>query len=138
MEGGVAFQQRECLRKELVELRVEMKRINAQDQFATWAKLQRQFQKKCEALDNLQKHQKAQEQTGRLKWNIIWRCGYYVLLSCLCWKYRKTHMVYLPATWLQPFAWLLSYPDDLGVLSGWAWLAICRIALKNIFGILKM
>jgi hypothetical protein len=132
LDGWTDYKQQESLRKELVELRNKLQQINAQDHFSIWAKLQREFNKKHESFEALQKQHGIKQQNHQLQWKFMWKVGYYVVMACLSLKYRSTSIVYLPTKWLRPLTWFLSYPCDEGHISGLVWLTICRIVVKQL------
>jgi hypothetical protein len=47
--------------------------------------------------------------------------------------YRHIPILYLPSTWSYPLTWFLSYPCEPGIISGLAWLTICRAVVGRRF-----
>ncbi|KAJ6264281.1 hypothetical protein Dda_0426 [Drechslerella dactyloides] len=115
---------------EVLRIRKEMSNTSSQDEFAKWAKLRRQHDKKVAELEKLSETVGAQ----KLKFSRIVSSSRWLLFSILgaflqFW-YRKEPVLWLPKGWLPGVVeWGLSFPQaPQGSVSANIWSASTAIA----------
>ncbi|PSN68655.1 CHD5-domain-containing protein [Corynespora cassiicola Philippines] len=120
-------QKAQALKKEVVRLKRELGAVSAQDDFARWAKLQRQHDKAFgdfQKLDaSLRSHQTTFTSTvSTLRW-----LGTQGLRFILQFWFSKSPMFWIPAGWVPYYAeWILSFPRaPLGSVSINIWGIAC-------------
>ncbi|KAM0755224.1 hypothetical protein T439DRAFT_322276 [Meredithblackwellia eburnea MCA 4105] len=127
-----AKQQRQ-LKRDILQLRVDLKNTSAQDEFASWAKIRRKLDKAVQELENLnaQKSLSLQSFTttfGRLLWIITT-----VLPFILSSWHRKEAVFYLPAGWFGSLGWWASLPSaPAGGIACGVWTMACKRTINTI------
>uniref|UniRef100_A0A0A9WG70 Guided entry of tail-anchored proteins factor 1 n=2 Tax=Lygus hesperus TaxID=30085 RepID=A0A0A9WG70_LYGHE len=116
---------------EIETLRRQMEEINMKDDFAKYARLQRQLNK----IKDEYKAQARERANTKWKYGLISRYGTQFLMMITCmvmfWNYRSTPVVILKEDWLQPVAGALSWPTYIpGALSFPVWFLMCSTVVK--------
>ncbi|KAF6205747.1 hypothetical protein GE061_019920 [Apolygus lucorum] len=119
---------------EIETLRRQMEEINMKDDFAKYARLQRQLNK----IKDEFKAQASERASAKWKYGLISRYGTQFLMTITCmvmfWNFRSTPVVILKEDWLQPVASALSWPTNIpGALSFPVWFLMCSTVLKLTF-----
>jgi hypothetical protein len=115
-----------------LELKSQIQKVNAQDNFSTWARLKRTFDKKQEEFEHLKRQDVSQKWIDRFKWSLALKGIYYGITIYLFLHYRDIPVFYIPSSWIFPLNFILSYPCGYdNVISGFAWMSLCRIMLNR-------
>ncbi|KAF3924187.1 hypothetical protein ABW21_db0201001 [Orbilia brochopaga] len=115
---------------EVLKIRKEMSNTSSQDEFAKWAKLRRQHDRKCAELEILSEIVGAQKMRfTRIVSSCRWLL-FSVLGVFLQFWYRKEPVLWLPKGWLPSIVeWGLSFPQaPQGSVSTNIWSASTAIA----------
>ncbi|KAF7357702.1 Protein GET1 [Mycena venus] len=119
------------LKSDFLNLKAELLRTSAQDQFAKWAKLRRSVDKGLADLEKLNGEISARKSAFSLRFNTaIWilTTGLQFVVG---WWYRKAAVFYLPPGWLGPLGWWLALPfAPAGSVSVGVWQMACKRVLK--------
>ncbi|KAM0715484.1 hypothetical protein Q7P37_008982 [Cladosporium fusiforme] len=120
------------LRKEVVRLNREMTNTSAQDDFAKWAKLRRQHdKKKAEYEQNAQSLQSFRSNFDRIASALRW-IGTSGARFVLQFWFSKQALFWIPQGWAPYYVeWLLSFPRaPLGSVSVNMWWIACASVIK--------
>lgn len=119
-------EQRE-LKSQYLKVRKELNATSSQDQFAKWAKLQRQHDRLLEQLDKNKASTDSTKATFDSAVSTLRWIGTNGLRMFLQFWYSKQAMFWIPKGWVPYYAeWLLSFPRaPLGSISIQAWFLAC-------------
>ncbi|KIW05399.1 hypothetical protein, variant [Verruconis gallopava] len=116
-----------ALRREVIRLKRELNATSAQDDFAKWAKLRRQFDKATADHDKLAQSLQStrsafDSRVGTARWLLT-----SVLRLFLQYWYARTAMFWIPKGWVPYYAeWILSWPRaPIGSVSIQMWFIAC-------------
>ena len=108
----------------------ELSRINAQHEFAKYAKLKRVISKQEDEIQS--KGLQRQKQGLKIK-GLLWIIGMVFTVLCqswIVWKYRTLPLIKLPTQWLSPLNCVLRFPTNIdGAIGLPVWLAISNTVI---------
>ncbi|KAJ5176392.1 Protein g.t1.c1 [Penicillium canariense] len=122
------------MKREVVQLKLEMNSTSSQDEFAKWAKLRRRHDKSLEEYEAMNKTVSAQKSS--FDWSVKsarWLSTNGLKIFLQFW-YSKTPVFALPAGWFPYYVeWVLSFPRaPLGAVSIQVWSNVCATAVSFI------
>jgi len=120
------------LRHDLRSLTDELKGMSMVDEFARYARMERQITKLKDQISGISKKK---SETG-LKISIFVRVVYYALqilvFLSLLYMYRDIPVTTLPPNWIYPLGFIVSYPTNVdGAVSIVFWLLVCRSVVSQ-------
>ncbi|KAI9204365.1 WRB/Get1 family [Polychytrium aggregatum] len=119
--------QAEKEKREILDLKNELSSVNAQDEFAKWAKLRRQLDKKVAAFETSGRDRGLQKATFefQISWG-LW-LTFWIVKLFLMFTYRASPMFYVRKSWLGPFYYFISLPfAPKGSVSVIYWFFACQ------------
>jgi len=120
------------LRLELKSCTDELRAMSMVDEFARYARMERQITK---LKDQISVVSKKKSETG-LKISIIVRIVYYAIqvlvFLTILYMYRDIPVATLPPNWIYPLGFIVSYPTNVdGAVSIVFWLLVCRSVVSQ-------
>ncbi|XP_018408194.1 PREDICTED: tail-anchored protein insertion receptor WRB [Nanorana parkeri] len=120
-------EQESQMRSDIQSMRQELSSINMMDEFARYARLERQINKMT---DKLKTHVKTRTgQLAKVKWvvSIVFYVLQAALMICLIWKYYSEPVILLPSKWIAPLERLVAFPTGIaGGVGITCWLVVCN------------
>ncbi|ORX83911.1 hypothetical protein K493DRAFT_291896 [Basidiobolus meristosporus CBS 931.73] len=120
-------------KKEILELKTQLRQTSSQDEFAKWARIRRKLDAATAKYDKLATDL-AYDKTGfEVKMSIASRVVLYgARITAIFW-YRYEPMFYLPQGWFSPITFIFSYPAaPTGSVSVLFWFLICQRVVHKI------
>jgi len=127
------------LRKEIVKVKAEMTATSAQDDFAKWAKLRRQFDKLTNEYQKYSTTQSADRSKFDSRANTIRWLSTNGFKLYVQWTFTRQPMYWLPKGWIPWYGeWLLSFPRaPRGSVSVQVWQMACGSVLSMVIDAAK-
>ncbi|KAI0298513.1 CHD5-like protein-domain-containing protein [Russula brevipes] len=126
-----ALKRQRELKTEILSKKAELLQTSAQDQFAKWAKLRRSVDKGLADLEKLNSELSAPKSSFSLKFSATLWMLTTGLQFAIGWRYSRSAVFYLPASWFGPFTWFLSLPfAPAGSVSCGVWQMACRRVIR--------
>ncbi|XP_040194930.1 guided entry of tail-anchored proteins factor 1-like [Rana temporaria] len=120
-------EQESLMRSDIQIMRQELVSISMMDEFARYARLERQINKMT---DKLKTHVKARTgQLATIKWviSIVFYVLQAAVMICLIWKYYAEPVTVLPSKWIAPLERMVAFPTGIaGGVGITCWLVVCN------------
>lgn len=120
-------EQEQQMRADIQSMRQELSSISMMDEFARYARLERQINKMT---DKLKTHVKGRTaQLAKIKWvvSIVFYVLQAALMISLIWKYYSEPVTVLPSKWIAPLERLVAFPTGIaGGVGITCWLVVCN------------
>jgi len=126
---------RESLKKELLDMSIELRKTSSQDEFAKWAKLKRKLDKGATDLEKLNGEIAAKRSRFGMQFQgVLFVVTTVVPFAVTSW-HGKQAVFYLPKGWFGPSGWFLGLPmAPAGAVSCGVWSMVCKRVLKVLEG----